>query len=126
LEAPFLIMPRFISAKLMVNDRRRFVNRLARLSHKFIRGIAEGYRFDYTRSRQEVCMEVPRLRELRQRAFLTQMELAEKSGVSHITINRLENGASGRASSIRKLAVALGVPPSALVALPNEEGNAAA
>jgi transcriptional regulator with XRE-family HTH domain len=69
-------------------------------------------------------MQVPRLRELRERAFLTQAELAEKSGVAETTINRLENGRHGaRISTIRKLALALGVPPAELTA---REGKAEA
>ncbi len=57
-------------------------------------------------------MQVPRLKELRQRAFLTQAELAEKSGIAETTINRLENERHGaRVSTIRKLALSLGVSP---------------
>ena len=61
-------------------------------------------------------MQVPRLRECRERAFLTQAELAEKSGVAETTINRLKNGHHGaRISTVRKLAEALGVAPAELV-----------
>ena len=61
-------------------------------------------------------MQVPRLREHRDRAFLTQAELAEKSGVAETTINRLENGHHGaRIPTIRKLAAALRVAPAELV-----------
>jgi transcriptional regulator with XRE-family HTH domain len=46
------------------------------------------------------------LREARERALLTQEELAEKSGVTVSTISRLENGLqAARISTIRKLAV---------------------
>jgi transcriptional regulator with XRE-family HTH domain len=56
-----------------------------------------------------------KLRELRQRAFLSQEALAKKSGVAEATINRLEQGAQlARYVTARKLAEALGVPPDAL------------
>ena len=52
------------------------------------------------------------LRVLRQRLFLTQPELAEKAGISHITLSRLENKRQKPAfRTIRKLAKALGVEP---------------
>jgi transcriptional regulator with XRE-family HTH domain len=45
------------------------------------------------------------LRDARERALLTQEELAEKSGVTVSTISRLENGLqAARISTIRKLA----------------------
>ena len=67
-------------------------------------------------------MKAPRLRELRERAFLTQAELAEKSGVSEGTINRIELGRhSPRISTIRRLAQALGVSPEELVSPPGEQ-----
>ena len=47
------------------------------------------------------------LREARERALLTQEELAAKSGVTVSTISRLENGLqAARISTIRKLAAA--------------------
>lgn len=62
-------------------------------------------------------MELPRLRGFRERAFLTQADLAEKSGVAETTINRLENSRHGaRISTARKLAVALGISPQELIA----------
>jgi transcriptional regulator with XRE-family HTH domain len=61
-------------------------------------------------------MRLTRLRELRQRAFLTQVELGEKAGISEATINRLEQGKhDARISTVRKLAEVLGVSPSELV-----------
>lgn len=54
----------------------------------------------------------PRLREWRDRATLTQEELAEVSGVSRPTIAELERGGrGGQPSTIRKLARALGCEP---------------
>ena len=56
-------------------------------------------------------MRLPRLREIRLRALLTQEDLAERSGVAAVTINRLENGhTEARISTVRKLAFTLGVP----------------
>ncbi len=59
-----------------------------------------------------------RLRELRRRRVLTLRELEEESGVSYNTIWRLENGhRQARPSTIRKLAAALGVDASELIAI---------
>lgn len=56
-----------------------------------------------------------RLKDLRERSFLSMDELAKKSRVSKITIFRLENGKStARGSTVRKLAEALGVKPEEL------------
>ena len=61
-------------------------------------------------------MRVPRLKILRQRAFLTQIELALRAGLAEVTVNRLEQGKqTARISTIRKLASALGVLPEELV-----------
>lgn len=56
-----------------------------------------------------------RLRALRTRRVLTQRALAERSGVSLNTINRIEQGRlEPRFSTIHKLAGALGVSPEVL------------
>jgi transcriptional regulator with XRE-family HTH domain len=61
-------------------------------------------------------LKAPKLKELRERAFLTQADLAEKSGVAEATINRLELGKrEARISTIRRLAQALGVQPKELI-----------
>ena len=53
-----------------------------------------------------------KLRTLRRQSFLTQCELAQKAGVSHITINRIETGKQNPSfRTIRKLAKALGIKP---------------
>lgn len=58
-----------------------------------------------------------RLRELRRRRVLTLKELEERSGVAYNTIWRLEKGKTGaQPRTLRKLAAALGVDPSELVA----------
>ena len=57
-----------------------------------------------------------RLRELRERASFSQMELSERSGVSRATIADLELGKRGaQPKTRRKLAEALGVEPWELV-----------
>jgi transcriptional regulator with XRE-family HTH domain len=67
-------------------------------------------------------VRLPGLKPLRERAYLTQAALAEKSGVSEVTINRVEQGKhAARFSTIHKLAAALGVEPDALVGLTTEE-----
>ena len=56
------------------------------------------------------------LRDARERAFLTQEELAARSGITAAAISRLENGLqAGRISTIRKIAAALDVPAETLV-----------
>jgi len=57
---------------------------------------------------------VPRLKALREGAFLSQDELAHKSGVAQPTISHLERGRPARFGTIRKLAKALRVTPSEL------------
>jgi transcriptional regulator with XRE-family HTH domain len=57
-----------------------------------------------------------RLKELRERVSLSQMELSERSGVSRATIADLELGKRGaQPKTRRKLAAALGVEPWDLV-----------
>jgi transcriptional regulator with XRE-family HTH domain len=57
-----------------------------------------------------------RLREWRLRRFLSQRELAERSGVRQPTIARLEVGAQRpRPKTVRVLAKALGIEPGELV-----------
>jgi transcriptional regulator with XRE-family HTH domain len=61
-----------------------------------------------------------RLRRLRRERYLSQSELAARSKVSKNTIIRIESGSySAHPSTIRKLAEALGVEPSA-IASPDE------
>ena len=66
------------------------------------------------------------LRRARQRRAMTMRELADAAGIGLQTIWRLENGATPdiRMSTLRKLAVALGVEPVELLA--DEGGKAAA
>jgi transcriptional regulator with XRE-family HTH domain len=55
-----------------------------------------------------------KIRQLRHQKFMTMMELAELSGVHFQTVVRVEHGNPAKASTIRKLAKALGVEPSEL------------
>lgn len=60
-------------------------------------------------------MRLPQLKAARERALLTQAELAAKAGVSEVTINRIEaDRHDPRFSTIKKLALALGVTPEEL------------
>jgi transcriptional regulator with XRE-family HTH domain len=61
-------------------------------------------------------LKTRRLKELRERVSLSQMELSERSGVSRATIADLELGKRGaQPKTRRKLAAALGVEPWELV-----------
>ena len=61
-----------------------------------------------------------RLRDLRLRAALTQIELAEKTGLARTTIVRLEQGdPNALPPTLRKLAKALHVKPAELWEDPN-------
>ena len=61
-------------------------------------------------------MDLRGLRAFRQRAVLSQEELARKSGVARDTISKLETGQRGAyPTTIRKLAAGLGVEPRMLL-----------
>jgi transcriptional regulator with XRE-family HTH domain len=61
-------------------------------------------------------MDLPHLRGLRQRAVLSQEQLAEKSGVARDTISKLETGRrKAYPTTIRKLAASLEVEPQMLL-----------
>jgi len=61
-------------------------------------------------------VKLSRLKLLRERKALTQAELAERAGISRITVARLEAGVDEpRPATTRKLAAALGVEPEALM-----------
>jgi transcriptional regulator with XRE-family HTH domain len=57
---------------------------------------------------------VPRLRELRLWAAMSQEDLADRAGVNRATVARAEQGKPIRLSSVRKLARALRVKPADL------------
>ena len=54
-------------------------------------------------------MQIPRLREWREARALTQVELAERAGVSSRSVAGYEAGTGARPPTVRKLAEALGV-----------------
>lgn len=61
-------------------------------------------------------MELPYLRALRQRAVMSQEQLAERSGVARDTISKLETGRrKAYPTTIRKLAAGLDTQPQMLV-----------
>ena len=61
-------------------------------------------------------MDLPHLRGLRQRAVLSQEQLAERSGVARDTISKLETGRRrAYPATIRKLAAGLEVEPRLLL-----------
>ena len=63
------------------------------------------------------------LKAVRESRFLTQQELADRSGVSRVTIARLESGDyDARFSTIKKLAAALEVAPESLVGVTQGTG----
>jgi transcriptional regulator with XRE-family HTH domain len=71
-------------------------------------------------------MDVPGLREVRERRLLTQRELAVLTGLSRMAISELENGrTAARISTVRRLAAALEVEPHLLTRLPELERTAA-
>jgi transcriptional regulator with XRE-family HTH domain len=62
------------------------------------------------------------LKPVRERRLLTQVELAEKAGVSRVAISRIESGGHARISTVRRLAEALNVEPEELIE--QERGDA--
>jgi transcriptional regulator with XRE-family HTH domain len=69
---------------------------------------------------EQPVVRLSRLRALRERAALTQAELAQQAHVTRNTVMRLEAGAyDPRPGTIRKLARALGVRPAEL--MPRDE-----
>ena len=64
--------------------------------------------------------KLPRLKALRQRAGLTQRELAARAGLTHSTVAFLETGKhAAQRSTVRKLGQALAVPPEELAGPPS-------
>lgn len=61
-------------------------------------------------------LALPRLREVRTRAVLTQGQLAEKAKVAVRTVVAIEMGAPAKVRTVQALAKALGVKPAELMA----------
>ena len=63
-----------------------------------------------------IAVDGQRLRRLRRERALSQLDLVEITGVAQATLSDLEQGKRGaRASTVRKLAEALGVQPKELM-----------
>lgn len=71
--------------------------------------------------RPKALYPAPHLERLRLAHMLTQSELATAAHVARTAIIRLEAGGASRRSTIRKLAEALDVKPSELMAQPPAE-----
>ncbi len=65
----------------------------------------------------DVRIDGEKVQAARERAFLSQRELAEKAGLNHNTVWRIEGGGAVdvHPRTIRKLAEALSVDPASLV-----------
>jgi DNA-binding XRE family transcriptional regulator len=50
-----------------------------------------------------------RVREIRESLLMSKAELARKAGVSPLTVDRIERGASCRMATMRKIIIALGL-----------------
>ena len=50
-----------------------------------------------------------RVKEIREAQLMSKAELARKAGLSPVTIDRIENGAECRMSTMRKIILALGM-----------------
>ncbi len=66
-------------------------------------------------------MQTPGLRSARQRAMLTQAELALAAKVSRATVARMEAGEVARFVTIRRLAKALRIEPAELTGTATDE-----
>ncbi len=71
-------------------------------------------------------MQLPRLRQVRERRLMTIRELAGAAGVSTNTVVRLERGLPAEFRTVRKLAEALRVEPQDLMAPEQDQGQQAA
>jgi len=68
-------------------------------------------------------LPLPSLKRIRLSQFMTQEELAERAGLSRLSVNRIEGGQPARLSTIKKLATTLGVAPATLTA-PEDQADA--
>lgn len=56
-------------------------------------------------------MHPNRVKEIRESLLMSKAELARKSGLSPLTIDRIEKGSLCRLTTIRKILLALGLTP---------------
>ena len=68
-------------------------------------------------------MQLPRLRQVRERKLMTIRELAAAAGISTNTVVRLERGLPAEFRTVRKLAEALRVEPQDLMAPEQDQGH---
>ena len=68
-----------------------------------------------------MTITMPHLRKVRTRQFIPVVELAERSGLTKMTIWRLEHGKPAQMTTVRRLATALGVEPRDLAVIHEEE-----
>ena len=59
--------------------------------------------------REEGKMAQNRVKELREALLMSKAELARKAGISPLTVDRIERGASCRMVTMRKIILALGL-----------------
>jgi predicted transcriptional regulator len=57
----------------------------------------------------ELAMGANQVKQIRQSLLMSKAELARKAGVSPLTIDRIEGGASCRMATMRKIILALGL-----------------
>ena len=55
-----------------------------------------------------VVIVMNRVKTIRESMLMSKAELARKAGISPLTINRIENGAPCRVSTMRKIILAVG------------------
>lgn len=68
-----------------------------------------------------MTITMPYLRKVRTRQFIPVVELAERSGLTKMTIWRLERGRPAQMTTVRKLVTALGVEPRDLAVIHGEK-----
>ena len=79
---------------------------------------ADGNRPKLGEAKQEVLMQLARLKEWRESRGLTQRELAAEAAVGHVTVARIETGASVTPPTARKIAETLGLSVADLMERP--------
>jgi transcriptional regulator with XRE-family HTH domain len=81
------------------------------------------HQFKYLASTLSCMVTLSRLRYFREQAALTQQELAERAGLTRLTVMLLEQGQQQpRPATTRKLARALKIRPADLMAVEGHDG----
>jgi DNA-binding Xre family transcriptional regulator len=76
---------------------------------------------DHDGRRTPVNITTPHLKKIRVQQFIPVAELAKRSGVTSMTVWRLEHGKPASMSTVKKLATALNVDPHDLAVIHDEE-----